>query len=60
MQAGLPVPGLAASLSYLDTLAREKGSASLIQAQRDWFGSHTYRRMSDPDTPVHTDWASLG
>ena len=60
MQAGLPVPGLAASLSYLDTLARHEGSASLIQAQRDWFGSHTYRRKSAPDTPVHTDWEALG
>ena len=31
----------------------------MIQAQRDRFGAHTYRRIDDPDTPVHTDWAGL-
>ena len=57
--AGLPVPALSASLAYLDTLRTARGSASLIQAQRDWFGAHTYRRTNDPDTPVHTEWGSL-
>ena len=57
--AGVPVPALSASLSYLDTLRTADGSASMIQAQRDWFGAHTYRRMSDPQTPVHTDWEAL-
>ncbi|HJK89771.1 MAG TPA: NADP-dependent phosphogluconate dehydrogenase [Polyangiaceae bacterium LLY-WYZ-15_(1-7)] len=54
--AGLPIPGLAASLTWLDTLTTAKGTANVIQAQRDYFGSHTYRRVDDPDTPVHTDW----
>ena len=57
--AGIPVPALAASLSYVDTLARERGSADVIQAQRDFFGAHTYRRVDALDTPVHSDWPAL-
>lgn len=57
--AGIPVPALSASLAYLDTLRTARGSASLIQAQRDWFGAHTYRRVDDPDTPIHTAWSQL-
>lgn len=56
--AGLCIPGFAASLSWLDTLATARGTANVIQAQRDYFGSHTYRRRDDPGTPVHTDWDS--
>ncbi len=57
--AGIPVPALASSLAYLDTLRTARGSASLIQAQRDWFGAHTYRTEGDPDTARHADWPSL-
>ncbi len=56
--AGLPVPGLSASLAYFDTLTCGRGSASLIQAQRDYFGSHTYERLDTPGEAVHTDWQS--
>ncbi|MEN0065081.1 MAG: NADP-dependent phosphogluconate dehydrogenase [Myxococcota bacterium] len=56
---GIPVPALAASLSYLDTLRTPRGSAALIQAQRDWFGAHTYRRVEAPDVAVHTNWSEL-
>jgi 6-phosphogluconate dehydrogenase len=55
---GIAIPGLAASLQWFDSLSTARGSANLIQAQRDYFGSHTYRRREDPSTPVHTDWAS--
>ncbi len=54
--SGLPIPGLSASLAWLDGLRTDPGSASLIQAQRDYFGSHGYRRKDAPDVPVHTDW----
>ena len=57
---GLPIPGLAASLSWFDTLTTSRGSANLIQAQRDYFGSHTYERVDRPDHFVHTDWGGLG
>ncbi len=56
LSAGLPVPGLAASLTYFDTLTTSHGSANLIQAQRDYFGSHTYERLDEPGVSVHTDW----
>jgi 6-phosphogluconate dehydrogenase len=57
-RAGLPIPGLAASLSWFDTLVRAQGSANLIQAQRDYFGSHTYERVEAPGEFEHTDWAA--
>jgi len=54
--AGLPIPGLAASLAWFDTLRTSPGSASLIQAQRDYFGAHTYERLDHPGQAVHTSW----
>jgi 6-phosphogluconate dehydrogenase len=57
--AGIPVPALSASLSWMEQIRTGRGAASLIQAQRDWFGAHTYRRRSDPDTAVHTGWSGL-
>ncbi len=60
VQAGIPVPGLSTSLAWLDTLTTERGSASLIQAQRDYFGSHTYERIDAPGEFVHTDWPRRG
>ena len=41
--SGIPVPGFASALSYYDSLASDRLPASLIQAQRDFFGAHTYR-----------------
>ncbi|MFT5683476.1 MAG: 6-phosphogluconate dehydrogenase [Myxococcota bacterium] len=58
-EAGIPTPALSASLAYFDTLTRPRGSANIIQAQRDWFGAHTYRRVEAPDVPVHTDWSEV-
>ncbi len=57
-RAGIPIPGLSASLAWFDTLTTGKGSASLIQAQRDYFGSHGYERVDAPGPLVHTDWAN--
>ncbi|PKN56002.1 MAG: phosphogluconate dehydrogenase (NADP(+)-dependent, decarboxylating) [Deltaproteobacteria bacterium HGW-Deltaproteobacteria-14] len=59
-EAGVAVPGLAASLTWFDTLTTARGSANLIQAQRDYFGSHTYERLDAPGTFVHTDWPRGG
>lgn len=56
LSAGLAIPGLAASLTYFDTLTTARGSANVIQAQRDYFGSHTYERLDQPGEPVHTEW----
>jgi 6-phosphogluconate dehydrogenase len=57
VQRGLPVPALSASLAYYDSLRRPYlENASLIQAQRDCFGGHTYRRRDDPDGTHTTQW----
>ncbi len=60
VRAGIAVPGLAASLQWFDTLSTARGSANIIQAQRDYFGSHTYRRRDRPEEPVHTEWPAFG
>jgi len=52
---GVPVPGMTASLSYFDTYRRASLPANLVQAQRDFFGSHTYQR-TDAEGWHHTVW----
>ena len=52
---GIPVPDLSVSLSYLEALASAWSPANLIQAQRDYFGSHTYQRIDEKGT-FHTQW----
>mmetsp|Transcript_14053 Transcript_14053/g.33181 ORF Transcript_14053/g.33181 Transcript_14053/m.33181 type:complete len:199 (+) Transcript_14053:570-1166(+) len=54
--AGLPCPGFSASLGYYDSYRCEKLPANLIQAQRDYFGSHTYQRVDSVDW-YHTVWS---
>jgi 6-phosphogluconate dehydrogenase len=54
---GLPVPGFAAALSYYDGYRRDRLPANLLQAQRDYFGAHTYERIDKPrGETFHTDW----
>ncbi len=52
---GLPFPGLMVSLAYFDGLRSDWLPANLIQAQRDYFGSHTYERVDDKGI-FHTRW----
>lgn len=54
---GIPVPGLSAVLNLLDGYRTARLPANLLQAQRDFFGSHTYQR-SDREGVYHTDWES--
>ncbi|HTQ27555.1 MAG TPA: hypothetical protein VMI35_05475, partial [Puia sp.] len=54
-QAGYPISGLAASLGYFDAYRNEKMPTNLIQAQRDYFGAHTYQRV-DMAGVFHTEW----
>ena len=57
---GLPAPCLGASLAYADAFRTARLPQNLTQAQRDYFGAHTYRRLDAADgKPVHTDWARL-
>ena len=52
---GIPVPAMSGALSYYDAYRSEHLPANLIQAQRDYFGAHTYRRL-DKDGVFHTQW----
>jgi 6-phosphogluconate dehydrogenase len=52
---GIPVPAMAASLGYYDAYRTDRLPANLTQAQRDYFGAHTYRRV-DKDGVFHTSW----
>lgn len=53
--AGSPVPALGAALSYFDSYRQANGTANLIQAQRDFFGSHGFKRV-DMDGDFHGPW----
>ncbi len=55
--SGVPAPAFAASLAYYDGLRAERLPAALIQAQRDFFGAHTYRRV-DREGTFHTRWSA--
>ena len=55
--AGLPVPGLASALSYFDAYRQSRGTANLIQAQRDFFGAHGFDRLDGLDIH-HGPWGS--
>ncbi len=54
---GIAVPALGAALAYLETLRRGRGTANLIQAQRDYFGRHGYDRLDGADAPHGPWWA---
>lgn len=53
--AGIPVAGLSASLNYFNAFRSSKLPLNLIQAQRDYFGGHTYERL-DREGIFHTEW----
>jgi 6-phosphogluconate dehydrogenase len=55
IQSGIPMPTFTASLGYYDGYRRERLPASLTQAQRDFFGAHTYQRVDRQGT-FHTTW----
>ena len=57
---GIPAPSFNASLDYYDAYRQPVLPANLLQAQRDYFGAHTYERIDRPGS-FHTDWiAQLG
>jgi 6-phosphogluconate dehydrogenase len=56
---GVPVPGFSAALAYYDALRADRLPAALTQAQRDYFGAHTYHR-TDKDGVFHTLWSEDG
>jgi 6-phosphogluconate dehydrogenase len=58
---GIPVPCLGSALSYFDGYRSERLPANLLQAQRDFFGAHTYERVDQPRGQFfHTNWTGRG
>ena len=58
---GIPVPSMGAALSYFDGYRAERLPANLLQAQRDYFGAHTYERTDRPRGEFfHTNWTGKG
>jgi len=58
--SGIPVPAFSASLGYYDSYRSERLPANLLQAQRDFFGAHTYERTDKPRGQMfHTDWPEV-
>eukprot|EP00271_Cylindrocystis_brebissonii_P017829 TRINITY_DN47_c0_g1_i3.p1 TRINITY_DN47_c0_g1~~TRINITY_DN47_c0_g1_i3.p1 ORF type:complete len:487 (+),score=108.58 TRINITY_DN47_c0_g1_i3:240-1700(+) len=58
IEAGVSTPGLSCSLAYFDTYRRARLPANLVQAQRDYFGAHTYER-TDREGAFHTEWFKI-
>jgi len=57
---GIPVPAFSASLAYYDSYRTERLPANLLQAQRDFFGAHTYERTDKPEGQFfHTHWPEV-
>jgi 6-phosphogluconate dehydrogenase len=60
VRLGIPTPAFAAALAYYDGYRSARLPANLLQAQRDYFGAHTYRRVDKPGQgPFHSDWLHL-
>ena len=58
---GIPVPALSSALAYFDGYKSELLPANLLQAQRDYFGAHTYERLDTPKGEIHhTNWTGRG
>jgi 6-phosphogluconate dehydrogenase len=58
---GIPVPAMSSALAFYDGYRSERLPANLIQAQRDYFGAHTYERLDRPRGEFfHTNWTGMG
>jgi len=57
---GIPTPAFSCALAFYDGYRSARLPANLIQAQRDYFGAHTYELLNNPGTFVHTNWTGKG
>ncbi len=61
VKMGIPIPTISAALAYYDGYRHERLPANLLQAQRDYFGAHTYERVDKPRGEFfHTNWTGRG
>jgi 6-phosphogluconate dehydrogenase len=59
--AGSPIPSIGSALSFFDGYRRGRLPANLLQAQRDFFGAHSYERLDSPEGEFfHTNWTGKG
>jgi 6-phosphogluconate dehydrogenase len=60
-ELGVPIPAMASALNFFDGYRQERLPANLLQAQRDYFGAHTYERIGQPRGQFfHTNWTGRG
>ncbi|RKP25582.1 6-phosphogluconate dehydrogenase [Syncephalis pseudoplumigaleata] len=57
---GIPTPAFSTALAFYDGYRTERLPANLLQAQRDYFGAHTYELLSKPGEFIHTNWTGRG
>jgi 6-phosphogluconate dehydrogenase len=61
VKAGIPTPAMSSALAFFDGYRHERLPANLLQAQRDYFGAHTYQRVDSPRGEYfHTNWTGHG
>jgi 6-phosphogluconate dehydrogenase len=61
VEAGIPIPAMSSALAFFDGYRHERLPANLLQAQRDYFGAHTYQRVDRPRGEYfHTNWTGRG
>jgi len=60
VELGVPMPCFSTALAFYDGYRSEMLPANLLQAQRDYFGAHTYELLANPGTFVHTNWTGTG
>ena len=58
VEAGVPIPAFTTALAFYDGYRCARLPANLLQAQRDYFGAHTYNRI-DKEGVFHSDWIRL-
>nr|XP_027200001.1 6-phosphogluconate dehydrogenase, decarboxylating-like [Dermatophagoides pteronyssinus] len=60
VKLGIPTPAFSTALAFYDGYRSGQLPANLIQAQRDYFGAHTYQRIDNPGNFIHTNWTGKG
>ena len=61
VETGIPMPAMSSALAFYDGYRSERLPANLLQAQRDYFGAHTYERVDKPaGEKFHTNWTGSG
>jgi len=60
VELGVPTPCFSTALAFYDGYRSARLPANLIQAQRDYFGAHTYETLTEPGKFVHTNWTGTG